>query len=172
MAIKDMLLPEFDQEMAGARKTLERVPEGKPDFKPHEKSMSLARLAGHLAELPVWATMTLTRDSIDLAPPEGGKWEAMVMTSRAQVLAAFDQNVADARAALATTSDETFMKPWSLLMGGKTLMTMPKIACMRSFVMNHVIHHRAQLGVYLRMNDVPVPSLYGPSADEGKMGQV
>lgn len=117
MAIKDMLLPEFDQEMAGARKTLERVPEGKPDFKPHEKSMTLARLAGQVAELPKWGVMTLTQDSIDLAPPGGSTFQAMVMTLRAQVLGEFDKNVAEARKALANTSDEAFMKPWSLKKG-------------------------------------------------------
>ena len=169
MAIKDMLLPEFDQEMAGARKTLERVPEDKPNFKPHEKSMTLARLAGHVAEVPKWGVMTLTRDSIDLAPPGGGGFQPGMMTSRAQLLAEFDKNVAEARQALANMSDADFMKPWSLMKGGVTLMTMPKIAVMRSFVMNHLIHHRAQLGVYLRMNNVPVPSIYGPSADEGSL---
>ena len=169
MAMKDMLLPEFDQEMAGARKTLERVPEGKPDLKPHEKSMTLARLAGHVAEVPLWGVMTLTRDSIDLAPPSGGGFQPGMMTSRAQMLAEFDKNVAEARQALLNTSDADFMKPWSLMKAGQTLITMPKIAVMRSFVMNHLIHHRAQLGVYLRMNNIPVPSIYGPSADEGSL---
>jgi len=169
MAIKDMLLPEFDQEMAGARKTLERVPEGKPDFKPHEKSMTLARLAGHLAEVPLWATMTLTKDSIDIAPVGEPPMQAQTMSNRADLLKDFDARVAEARKALQATSDEAFMKPWSLQRAGQTMMTMPKIVVMRSFVMNHLIHHRAQLGVYLRMNGVPVPSLYGPSADEGNM---
>ena len=169
MAIKDMLLPEFDQEMAGTRKTLERVPEGKPDFRPHEKSMTLARLAGHVAEVPLWAVMTLTRDTLDLAPAGQPQMQAGVMTTRAALLADFDARVAEARKALENTSDADFMKPWSLLKGGHTLMTMPRIVVMRSFVMNHLIHHRAQLGVYLRMNNVPLPSIYGPSADEGAM---
>jgi len=169
MAMKDMLLPEFDQEMAGARKTLERVPEGKPDFKPHEKSMTLARLAGHLAEIPMWALMTLKEDSIDIAPPGQPPMQAATMTTRAALLAEFDARVADARKALEATSDEAFMRPWSLKRAGQTMMTMPKIVVMRSFVMNHLIHHRAQLGVYLRINNVPVPSIYGPSADEGPM---
>ncbi len=169
MAIKDMLLPEFDQEMAGARKTLERVPEGKPDFKPHEKSMTMGRLAGHVAEVPLWAVMTLTQDSIDIAPPGQPPMQAETMTTRTKLLADFDARVAEARKALESTSDEAFMRPWSLLRGGQTLMTMPKIVILRSFVMNHLIHHRAQLGVYLRMNNVAVPSIYGPSADEGTM---
>lgn len=169
MAIKDSLLPEFDMEMAGARKTLERMPEGKTDWKPHPKSMSLGRLAGHLGEMPMWAVMTLTRDSIDIAPKDGPAPQANIANSRAENLAYFDQNLAEARAALTKISDEQFMRPWSLMGGGQVIFTMPKIAVYRSFVMNHLIHHRAQLGVYLRMNDVPVPSLYGPSADEGKM---
>ena len=166
MAIKDMLLPEFDQEMAAARKTLERVPEGKPDFRPHEKSMTLARLAGHLAEVPGWATMTLKVDELDLAPPGVAPMQANVMSTRAKLLADFDGHVAEARKLLEQTSDADFMKPWSLLKGGQKLMTMPKIVVMRSFVLNHLIHHRAQLGVYLRLNDVSLPSVYGPSADD------
>lgn len=169
MAIKDMLLPEFEQEMATTRKTLERVPEGKPEFKPHDKSMTMARLAGHVAEIPMWATMTLTQDSIDMAPAGQPPMPPGTMTTRAQMLAEFDKNVAEARKALEGTCDETFLRPWSLLRGGQTLMTMPKIVVMRTFVMNHLIHHRAQLGVYLRLNNVPVPSVYGPSADEGSM---
>lgn len=169
MAIKDMLLPEFDQEIAGARKTLERVPEGSLGYKPHEKSMTMGRLAGHLAEIPLWAAMTLTRDSIDIAPPGQPPMQAESMTTRAKLLADFDARVAEARAALQNTGDETFMKPWSLLRGGQSLLTIPKIAVMRTFVLNHLIHHRAQLGVYLRLNNVAVPSIYGPSADEGNM---
>ncbi len=169
MAIKDMLLPEFDQEMAGARKTLERVPEDRPDYKPHPKSMTLGRLAGHLAELPLWAVMTLKHDELDMAPAGAPPLQPGVMTTRAKLLEEFDKNVAEARKALEATSDEQFMRPWSLLRSGQKLMTMPKLAVMRNFVLNHVIHHRAQLGVYLRLNDVAVPSIYGPSADEGKM---
>lgn len=169
MAIKDSLLPEFDVEMAGARKTLERMPEGKTDWKPHPKSMTLGRLAGHLGEMPVWAAMTLTRDSIDIAPTSGPAMEANIAKSRESNLAYFDKGLAEARAALNNMTDEQFLRPWSLMGGGQVIFTMPKIAVFRSLVMNHLIHHRAQLGVYLRMNDVPVPSLYGPSADEGKM---
>lgn len=170
MSIKDMLLPEFDQEMAGVRKTLERVPENKPDFKPHEKSMTMARLAGHLAELPGWATVTLKQDELDMAPPGQPPMQPYVMTTRAKLLEEFDTKVAEARKAIENTTDQEFMKPWTLLRGGQKLLTVPKIGVMRSFVMNHVIHHRAQLGVYLRLNNVPVPSIYGPSADEGRLG--
>jgi len=170
MAIKDALLMEFDQEMANTRKTLERVPEDKPSWKPHEKSMTLSRLAGHLAELPGWGAATLQHDSIDVAPVGGPPMQPTIMTTRAGLLEIFDKGVANMRAALATTSDEQFMKTWSLLMGGKTIMSMPRIAALRGFVMNHAIHHRAQLGVYLRLNNISVPSIYGPSADEGALG--
>lgn len=169
MAISDGILPEFDHEVANTRKVLERIPEGKPDYKPHPKSMAMDRLAGHLAELPGWAKETITLDSLDVHPPGGpqpGQNAALKMTSRKQLLEEFDKRVAAGRAAIAEASDEVFMKPWSLLAGGKTIFTLPKIAVLRGFVMNHMIHHRAQLGVYLRLNDVPVPSIYGPSADE------
>ncbi|MFZ0640497.1 MAG: DinB family protein [Candidatus Acidiferrales bacterium] len=166
MAIRDGILPEFDHEVASTRKVLERVPEGKPDYKPHEKSMAMDRLAGHLAELPGWAKETILQDSIVVGGQAAGQPGPLKMTSRKQLLEEFDKRVAAGRAAIAGASDEDFMKPWSLIAGGKTIFTLPKIAVLRGFVMNHMIHHRAQLGVYLRLNNVPVPSIYGPSADE------
>ncbi len=166
MPLSAALLPEFDHEMANTRRTLERVPENRFDWRPHQKSMTMGRLSGHLAELPFWGVMTLQRDFIDLAHPEG---QALVATSRAQALEAFDKNVGASRAAIAAASDEQLMKPWTLRMGEKVIFTLPRIAVLRAMVMNHMIHHRAQLGVYLRLNDVPVPSIYGPSADEGGM---
>lgn len=165
MAIRDGLLPEFDHEVANTRKTLERVPEGKPDYKPHEKSMALGRLAGHLAELPGWAKEAILQDSIEIRRGDPNN-VPLVMTSRKQLLEEFDKRTAAGRAAIAAASDEDLMKPWSLIAGGKTIFTLPKVAVLRGFVMNHMIHHRAQLGVYLRLNDVAVPSIYGPSADE------
>lgn len=168
MPLRDAILPEFDHEMQNTRRTLERVPEGKPDWAPHPKSMKMGRLAGHIAELPGWVVDALSKDSLDINPPDGQRQhQPVVMQSRRQLLEAFDQGVASARAAIATASDEELMKPWSLLAGGKTIFTLPRIGVLRSFVLSHVIHHRAQLGVYLRLNDVPVPSIYGPSADEG-----
>jgi uncharacterized damage-inducible protein DinB len=170
MSIAQSLIPEFDHEMAGARTMLERLPEDKLEFKPDPKSMSLGRLAGHIAEMPGWGSSALNMDSLDMNP--GGKpgFEALVAKSRQQVLAAFDKNVSDARAALATASDAHLMMEWKLLSNGVTLMAMPRLTVVRTFVMNHVIHHRAQLGVYYRMNGIPLPALYGPSADEGQMG--
>lgn len=165
MAIRDGILPEFDHEIGNTRKVLERVPEGKPDYKPHEKSMPMGRLAGHLAELPGWAKETILQNSIEIRQGDP-KNVPLVMASRKQLLEEFDKRAAAGRAAIAGASDEELMKPWSLIANGKTIFTLPKIAVLRGFVMNHMIHHRAQLGVYLRLNDVPVPSIYGPSADE------
>jgi uncharacterized damage-inducible protein DinB len=166
MAIKDALLPEFDHEMATARKVIERVPEDKYDYKPHERSMSMGTLASHIADMPSWGAVGINQDSLDM----GNGFKPFKATCCAELLAAFDKNVAAARSAIAGASDETLMQNWSLKRGDTTLMTMPKIAVVRSFMMNHVIHHRGQLSVYLRLNNVPVPSIYGPSADEGSMG--
>ena len=169
MAIRDSILPEFDHEMATTRTLLERVPEGNPDWKPHEKSMSIGRLAGHVAELAGWGKTAIVQDSLDFRPVGGPAYQPFLMTSRKQLLEVFDKNVTEARAAIAGASDEEFMKTWTLLSGGKQILAMPKIAVLRSFAINHVIHHRGQLSVYLRLNNVSVPSIYGPSADEGQM---
>jgi uncharacterized damage-inducible protein DinB len=166
MGLSAALLPEFDHEMANTRKTLERVPDDKFDWKPHEKSMPMGGLATHLATIPTWAIHTINEDSIDIAPVDAPPPRAEPANSRAEVLERFDTNLAEARAAIAGASDEQLLKPWTLLAGGKQILTLPKVAVLRSFVMSHTIHHRAQLGVYLRLNDIPVPSIYGPSADE------
>jgi len=168
MPISQALLPEFDNEMANTRKTLERVPDDKFAWKPHEKSFPMGDLATHLANLPSWASFTIGQDSLDIAP-NGEPTKTMPLNSQSEVIENFDKNVAAARAAIAGASDEHLFGNWSLLANGKILMTLPRVAVLRSFVMNHLIHHRAQLGVYLRLNDIPVPSIYGPSADEGSM---
>lgn len=157
------MLPEFDHEMANTRKTLERIPENKLEFKPDPKSMSLGRLAGHIAEMPGWGSLTMQTDSLDIVP---GQFTPLTATSRQQLLAEFDKNIASARAALEAATDEALMQPWTLSMAGNAMFTMPRIAVIRTMVLSHVIHHRAQLTVYYRMNGVPVPALYGPSADE------
>ena len=167
MKLSEMILPEFDLEMANTRKSLERVPEDKFEWKPHEKSTSLGGLATHLANIPSWTKNTFEQDELDLAPSGAPPLRLEPVKSRAELLAAFDKNVTSARAALEKASDEDWQGKWSLLHGGKAIFTMPRTAVMRGFVMNHLIHHRAQLGVYLRLLDVPVPSIYGPSADEG-----
>jgi len=166
MKISESLLPEFDQEMANTRKTLERVPDAKFAWKPHPKSSELGALSAHIANMADWAELTLETDSFDYAPPGAPPYQAPKFAATSDLLAAFDKSVAKARAALAAADDSKMMAPWTLMAGGQALMTMPRAAVIRTFVMNHIIHHRAQLGVYLRMNDVPVPALYGPSADE------
>jgi len=167
MTISEGLLPEFDQEMAGARRTLERIPEDKLAWKPHEKSMTLGRLAGHVAELPGFGAAAITTESLDFANrPAGSK--PLVAESRNHVLEVFDKKVAEMRAAIAKTGDAEWAKNWKLSAGDKVFFNGTKIMAVRRMMMNHIIHHRAQLGVYLRLNDVAVPSVYGPSADEGK----
>ncbi len=167
MSLSQNLLPEFDAEMERTRKTLDRVPEDKLGWKPHEKSMPMDRLADHLAEIPGYMVFTIQQESVDVNPAGGRRFEPLVAKSRKQLLEAFDKNVKEARAALAGASDEHLNKNWSLLAGGQTVFSARRIDALRTFVMNHAIHHRAQLGVYLRLNNVPVPSIYGPSADEG-----
>ena len=166
MAINQGLLGEFDHEMANTRKTLERLPEGKFDWNPDPKSMSLGGLATHITMIPGWVKMTLDSPSFDVNPPGGQPWIPPQPKTRAEVLALFDKAVPELRAALAGASDQALMEQWSLLNGGKTVFTMPRVAVLRAMIMNHLIHHRAQLCVYYRLNGVSVPALYGPSADE------
>jgi uncharacterized damage-inducible protein DinB len=169
MGLADNLLPEFDHEMQTTRRILERVPDGKFDWQPHPKSMRLGRLASHVAELVTWGTMTMKTDELDIAPPGEPPPVAANYATRAEILAAFDANSKAARAAIAGAADPELMRPWSLKHSGRTAFTMPKIAVLRSMVMNHLIHHRAQLGVFLRLNDVELPGSYGPSADESAL---
>jgi uncharacterized damage-inducible protein DinB len=166
MKISDALLPEFDQENAKTRITLERCPEDKFGWKPHEKSFSMGALANHMADMMGWAADTMVQDSFDVAPVGGEPHKMEVTATRKELLEKFDRNISKARAAIAAGSDEDFMKSWSLLAGGNPIFTMPRIAVIRSMIFNHTIHHRGQLTVYLRMNDVAVPAIYGPSADE------
>lgn len=166
MAIRDAFLPEFDHEMAVTRKTLERVPEGNPDWKPHDKSMTIGRLAGHLAELNSLVPIAMERELLDFRAPGAPPRQPNIMSSRAKLLEDFDKNVAAARAAIAQASDDQLMKVFTLQSAGKTIFALPRAAVLRGFILNHIIHHRGQLSVYLRLNNVPVPSIYGPSADE------
>jgi uncharacterized damage-inducible protein DinB len=162
MSLVDALLPEFDHEMTTTRKVLERVPDDRLDWKPHQKSYSLGQLAQHVATIPMWGSVTVTQTELDLGqgrPPDP-------IPSRAQLLEAFDRNVATTRAALAGRTDGELMVPWTLKSSGHTIFSMPRASVWRGFVLSHLIHHRGQLSVYLRMLDVPVPAIYGPSADE------
>lgn len=164
--ISKALLPEFDHEMANTRKLLERVPESNLDFRPHPKSMTLARLAGHVSEMPSWGVTTFDVDEFDIRPVGAPVTQGNTFSTRAAALKLFDDNLAKARGLLEAATDERMMGTWTLKNQGQVVMAMPRVAVLRSFVMSHMIHHRAQLGVYLRMNGVPVPGMYGPSADE------
>ncbi len=164
MTMAESLLPEFDREMGVTRRLLERVPDGVFGWKPHEKSMTLGRLAEHLAELPQWCTITIVRDGIDMATGRPPGYQSPA--TRDAVVAMFDTNVAEARTTLTSRTDAELMAPWTLSAQGKEIFTMPKAAVLRNFVMNHMVHHRGQLSVYLRLQNVPIPSMYGPSADE------
>ncbi len=169
MPLRDFLLPEFDEEMAKTRSALERCPEDKYGWKPHPRSFSMGALATHLAHVPGWGAAALTCDSLDIAPPGAPPYSEEPSASRKEMLERFDRGVAEARAALAAASDEQLAQNWSLLAGGETLFSMARLSVVRMMVLNHGIHHRAQLGVYLRLNGIPVPATYGPSADEGAM---
>jgi uncharacterized damage-inducible protein DinB len=164
MPFSETLLPEFDEEIKNTRRLLECVPDGKFDYKPHPKSMTLGRLASHVAEMPSWTAFTLDREVFDLAPD----YKPTLAASRAELLRIFDTGAAEAREKIAAATDEEWRKIWTFKYAGQTIMSMPRSAVMRSTIMNHLIHHRAQLGVYLRLNEVQFPGMYGPSADEGK----
>ena len=163
MSISAMLLPEFDQEVANTRKMLERYPSGLGNYKPHPKSMTLERLAGHVAEMPMWAAMTMNTDHLQL---DMNSYKPTIAENAQQVVEFFDNGAKDARKLIADATDEDFQKIWRISMNGREMMAMPKIAVLRSMFMNHMIHHRAQLGVYLRMNDIQIPGMYGPTADD------
>jgi uncharacterized damage-inducible protein DinB len=166
MTLNEALLPEFDRETANTRKMLERIPEEKLEWTPHDKSMSFVGLATHLANLPSWTVLAIEKDNFDVAPRDAEPPRQSPVASVTEALAMFDKNVADARTAIENASDDQFLTLWSLLAGGNIVFTLPRIDVIRNLVMNHLIHHRAQLGLYLRLNDVPVPAMYGPTADE------
>jgi uncharacterized damage-inducible protein DinB len=165
MPFSQTLLPEFDEEMKNTRKMLECIPDDKLDYQPHPKSMTLTRLATHVAELPSWTTMTIDQDVLDVP----ADYKPHFAKSRAELLEMFDKGVAEARPKIQSASDEHWKQIWTFKFGGKTMMAMPRSAVMRSVIMDHLIHHRAQLSVYLRLNNVAIPGMYGPSADEANM---
>ncbi|MBX3289366.1 MAG: DinB family protein [Acidobacteria bacterium] len=164
--IASAFIAEMQQEAAVARKCLERIPAEKFDWKPHEKSMAFGSLASHVAEMFGWTGATLQHPELDFAKMD---YKPLDPASNEDLVEFFDKTVAEAIDVLRNTPDEVFMEPWTLRNGETVYFTLPKVAVMRSMVMNHIIHHRGQLSVYLRLNDIPVPSIYGPSADEGQM---
>jgi uncharacterized damage-inducible protein DinB len=166
MNYAEMILPEFDREMANTRKVLERVPEDRLDWQAHAKSHTIGWNANHLAEILGWVEGILTAPSWDIAPIGGELYQSSKLTSRQEILDVFDRNVAVARKAIAAVKDDQLTQPWSLLKAGTPLITMPRGMMIRRFVLNHLIHHRAILYVYLRLNDIPVPGMYDPSGEE------
>ncbi len=165
MPIAELLLPEWDIEIATTRTVLERVPDDKADWKPHEKSFSMAHLAQLVARMPAWVMTVTDQDELDIAPVGGPKTAGYSNQSTAELLALFDENAKAGRDAIARTSDETFTKQWTLKAAGRKMFTQDKYLALRTSVINHLVHHRAQLGVYLRLVNEKVPSIYGPTAD-------
>lgn len=160
------LVAEMEQEAAVTRKCLERIPADKFAFKPHEKSMTFSALASHIAEMFSWTAVTLQKPELDFAQMDYKPFEP---ATTAELVEFLDKNVEEAIDVLRNTPDEVFIENWTMRNGEKVYFTMPKAVVMRSFVINHIVHHRGQLSVYLRLNDIAVPSIYGPSADEGTM---
>lgn len=166
MSYAESVLPEFDQEMANTRKVLERLPDDKLDWQAHRKSHTIGWNANHLVDMVNWIVVVLAMPSLDIAPVGGERYQVPSLASRREIIEHFDRNVKAARAALAAAKDEQMSETWTLLKAGAPMMTMPRKMVVRSFVLNHIIHHRAHLCVYLRLNDIPVPGMYGPSGDE------
>jgi uncharacterized damage-inducible protein DinB len=162
MPFGQTLLPEFDEEMKSTRKMLECVPDGKFEYQPHKKSMTLGQLATHVALLPAWTTTLLDQEVLDLSPD----FKPELVSSHAELLEKFDSGVAAARAKLNAATDQDWQKAWTFKFAGMTMFSNPRTVVMRGVILNHLIHHRAQLGVYLRLMDVAIPGMYGPSADE------
>jgi uncharacterized damage-inducible protein DinB len=165
MPLADLLLPEFDSEIATTRKVLERVPDDRIEWKPHEKSFPMGHLAQLVAMIPGWTMFVITKTEFDIAPREGPSAVYRFLPVD-QLLKMFDQNVAEARPLIRGVSDEALQQPWTLKAGGHEVSTMSRYMVFRTLMLNHLVHHRAQLGVYLRLTDRPVPQMYGPTADE------
>ncbi len=163
MTIAEILLLDFDSEIANTRRTLERIPENDPQWKPHEKSMPIGRLALHTARLPQFCTRILTTRELDM---DKEKWPDIIFESTAHLLSELDRTAAEAKSHLAASSDADLKESWRFLFQGKAVIDAPRMVLYRSMFLNHLVHHRAQLGVYLRLLNIPVPGLYGPSADE------
>ena len=166
MTIAQSLLPEFDHEMANTRKVIARVPNGKTDWKPHPKSMPLGYITVHLSRLASWVNMIMEKDEFDVGLMMKSGFKMPDFESAENSVTVFDDVVTKARAALVNAADSDLTKPWSLKNNGVVMFTAPKVGALRNMVFNHMIHHRGQLTVYLRLNDVPLPGLYGPTADE------
>jgi uncharacterized damage-inducible protein DinB len=163
MNIIDSISQELAHEASATRKALERVPEGKLAWKPHEKSMTLGQLVSHMVEIPGWAGVTIQLSEFTMDPETYKPWMA---NTRAELLAKFDSNVTEAQKAMEGVTNEHLMQPWAFIMGGEKVFEMPRVVVLRNMILNHAVHHRGQLSVYLRLLNIPVPATYGPSADE------
>jgi uncharacterized damage-inducible protein DinB len=163
MSLIDPILAELTHEAATTRRLLDRVPERHLGWKPHEKSMTLGRLAGHIAELPGWVASIVDKDEYDIG---AGGYTPPTIDRVADIMAMFDRNITTATEALKRQSDARLLANWRFKKSGKLIVELPRLAMIRSFLMNHVVHHRGQLSVYLRLQNVPLPSIYGPTADE------
>ncbi|MEO8335015.1 MAG: DinB family protein [bacterium] len=166
MTIAELLLPEWDLEITTTRQVLERVPDDRGEWKPHEKSFPMAHLAQLVSMMPAWVAAVTEQTEFDIAPKDGPKTAGYSIQKTEKLLADFDKNAADGRAAIARTTDEAFQVPWTMKAGGVTQMTVSRHLALRTSVINHLVHHRAQLGLYLRLVDEKVPSMYGPTADD------
>ena len=166
MSIAELLLPEYDSEIAITRKVLERVPDGRGDFQPHPKAWKMGHLAQLVAMLPDWVVKTLQQTELDIRPKDKPQGAGYTLESTATLLAMFDKNAAAGRVALAKATDADFQVPWTLKAAGNPVLTQPRYMILRQMVINHLVHHRAQLGIYLRLTDQKVPQMYGPTADE------
>ena len=166
MRISELLLPEYDSEITITRRVLERVPDDRGEWKPHPKAFPMAHLAQLVARLPEWVVMTLEQTELDIAPKDKPRGSAYTIEKTATLLALFDKNAKAGRAALAKASDADFQVPWTLKAAGNAVLTQPRYMILRQMVLNHLVHHRAQLGLYLRLTDQKVPQMYGPTADD------
>jgi uncharacterized damage-inducible protein DinB len=163
MTLTEQLLGELDREAARTKRVLEQVPAGREDWKPHDKSMALGRLAGMIATMPSWVTFIVKQDELDLTPPGGGEWKLPTLK---ELVAAHEKCVADGRAALQSVNDTLLMTTnWRLRAGGQVVSDEPRHVALRDMI-NHLAHHRGQLTVYLRLVGAKVPAVYGPSADD------
>lgn len=168
MKMTELFLAELEREAVGTRHTLERVPEGRNDWKPHEKSMALGYLAGMVARMPAWLATMIAQDEFDMKPKGGSNYKPQELNTKRELLQTFDDSVIEGRKALESTTDEHLLKPWRFLVGGQVVSEQPRHVMLRDAVFSHLAHHRGQLTVYLRLNEASVPAIYGPSADEGR----
>jgi uncharacterized damage-inducible protein DinB len=171
MKLTELFLSELQREAAGTRRTLERVPEGRNDWKPHEKSMPLGYLTALVARMPAWIAMMIQQDELDMSSNGGSQFKPQSLDTNRELVQSFDASVIEAREALENTTDEHLMTPWRFLISGHVVSEEPRHIMLRDAVFNHLSHHRGQLTVYLRLNSASVPAIYGPSADEGKFAQ-